>query len=158
MKKSAIMLSTIAGLSLGVTTIQAATSSVHVESHTSGSSNVKVNQSVSATSSSNQTGSTDIRIETNGKVKEYHGTGNQNVTISSEDGTNTASVINQVNTNTPTPSPNPSQSPSPIPVSSSSTSFSIENKDQRNILKVILEEISEKPGQIIVFIKTLFAD
>jgi hypothetical protein len=45
--------------------------------------------------SSNST--TDIRIETNGEVKEYHGTGNQNVTL--ESGNNSVKVINKTDSN-----------------------------------------------------------
>lgn len=44
------------------------------------------------TSIQKSAGKTDIRIETNGEVKEYHGEGNTNVILESGDGNNSVSI------------------------------------------------------------------
>lgn len=54
---------------------------------------VESNVKSSTTTSQNSTNRTDIRIETNGEVKEYHGSG-ESVHIESGDGNNSVSVRN----------------------------------------------------------------
>lgn len=70
-----------------------ATSTVSVTNNVSGSS---VNQV--STSGTN----TDIRIESNGKVKTYHSSGSEDVNIKSDDG-NSSVTINNSGNNTPPP-------------------------------------------------------
>lgn len=55
---------------------------------------IESNVKSSTTNSQNSTGKVDIRIETNGEVKEYHGEGNTSIHIESSSGNNSVSIIN----------------------------------------------------------------
>lgn len=76
-----------------------ANTSVNVSNNGS-NSQVKINNvinSSNSTSTNTSNTTTDIRIETNGEVKEYHGTGNQNINIESSDGKNSVKINNNIN-------------------------------------------------------------
>ena len=57
-------------------------------------SKVIINSNVKSTTTTSQksTGKTDIRIETNGEVKEYHGEGDVNINLESSGGNNSVSI------------------------------------------------------------------
>lgn len=103
-------------------------STVSVESNTS-----------SPTSKNTYNNSTDIRIETNGEVKEYHGTGDQNITVQSGNGGNSVSVNTKGSSN-PSSSPSASSSAQPSPTSSASPTSTAESKVQ-TLMEMIKKEI-----------------
>lgn len=76
--------------------VNAATSNVTVRTEGNSSASVSVKNSVtsSSTSTNSLNTKTDIRVETDGEVQEYHSRGNDNVTIESGNGTNSVRVTN----------------------------------------------------------------
>lgn len=99
---------------------------------------VKSNTSGSTQNSNNSSNTTDIRIETNGEIKEYHGTGDQNIKVESGNGSNSVSVNNKATSN---------PSSSPIASSSSQASSaptSAPTPDSENKAKTFLEMIKKE--------------
>ena len=90
---------------------------------------------------------TDIRIETNGEVKEYHGTGDEDVTIESGNGNNSVRVTNKSGSQSSatiseskdsSPSSTPKLSPTPTPKDKSEISYikSLINQIRSEIRKI----------------------
>lgn len=110
-------------------TAQASTN-IEISGNSEGStSNVSVSSNTSSSNNSSNTSEskTDIRVETNGEVKEYHGTGNNNVTVESSNGQNKVTVTNQANISNHSPSPSPSPSHTASTSASPSASPNIES-------------------------------
>lgn len=111
------------------------------------SSNVQISSSTSTSneSSNDSSNSTDIRIETNGEVKEYHGTGDQNIVLQSENGKNTVSVtVNSSSAPSSLPGASSPVQPAASSSASPSPSPSADNKSGligflKNELKIFLE-------------------
>jgi hypothetical protein len=105
MKMPIILLLSSAALLLPVTSF--ATTSVNISNNDNGSTNrvsIINGQNTSNSASVNQSqGTTDIKIESNGQVKEYHSSGNQDINVSSNDGKSSVSIQNQA---TPSPTTN----------------------------------------------------
>jgi hypothetical protein len=74
---------------------------VNISNNSSGSnSQVNIKNEVNSTTNTGSNTSntkTDIRIETNGEVKEYHSTGNENIKIESGDSKNSVKINNIIN-------------------------------------------------------------
>lgn len=83
------------------------------------SSHVSVSNSVHSSTSSQSTSQnrTDIRMETNGQVKEYHGNGNEDIQMNSDGGENSVSFTNK--TSTPSASPTATASANATPSANS---------------------------------------
>lgn len=88
---------------------------IDISNNGEGSNNsVSVNSSSSFSSSSQSSSNTqtDIRIESNGEVKEYHSNKPENIDIQSTDGKSKVTITNQTNSST-SPSPSPSETATP---------------------------------------------
>lgn len=103
-----------------ITPVLAATSQTHIETYTTGNSNT----SVSVANESSSKIQTDIVVETNGEVQEYHSDTGEDVAIVSEDGNTVVKVNNSGSqqsqtgpSSTPKPSTPPQSSNTPVPTS-----------------------------------------
>lgn len=106
-----------------------------------------------STSTNNSDVKTDIRIETNGEVKEYHSTGDDDVTVESSNGNNRVQVTNKTGRNsgskiTPTRTP----TGTPVATLSATPSVTVTPKPQPQNLESYFENLRLKIFRFFGFI------
>jgi len=116
-------------------------SSAYAESRAS----VKINNNVSSNSESTVNSTTNIRIETNGKVTEYHSDKAENVEINAVNDTSEIKVNGQVVSQSPTSaSTSPTQKPTETPQPTDKDEKEKEIEEQKENLLDIINNFIEK--------------
>lgn len=88
---------------------------IAVQNVDSASSSVNIKNSVNTSNSTSSTSNckTEVRIESNGEVKEYKSENCESVNMESSDGNSKVIINNNSNSNTQTTTPKPTKQPSP---------------------------------------------
>jgi len=154
MKKTALLFPFFILLLL-IPQIAQANVNVNISDNKEGSkSNVSVNSNTSGSSSNtNNSGSntTNIRIETNGEVKEYYGTGDEAINIQSSNGNNSVTV------NPGNPSAKPSQNSNTSINTNITTNVTSGNSNASPSAEINVSENNEKHEfALIEFLKKEF--
>lgn len=148
MKKAGFLI-TIPLLLLSAHKAFANESSVHITSEGNASATVEVNNSFNSTNSTNSTNTTktNIRIESNGEVKEYNSDSGEDVVIESSDG-NSKVRINNDNT-VISATPTPEQQNEPVKPTKDLSITQKPKTDQQSFFEIIKDVITN-------FFKNLF--